>query len=263
VQIRREHKGALEVFPLGPKRQAAFLASGQVSGVAGGKRLDPSQLRRGEENSVAMTAGTAPGASNQGGGEGLVLVNPVLQKRAVPVAGIVQADILLEWRHNPSGRVLTCTVELAQDAQLRNVLARYNSANMSLLIKGMRPGVYHWRTSCDLDGQAQSSPVGRIVVADGRPPSRLPVLLGPANRSKLKTQTVDFLWDKADGAKFYVVQLSRDPNFKKMNEYLAKKGTGLRMNLKQKGTYYWRVYGVLGDSKEQRTPFSSVYSFTY
>lgn len=265
VKVRRLQKGNLEMFPLGPKRQASFLASGQISGVAGGVRLDPSQLQ------AKASAGSAGAGGDSVSGDPAAMTGPAriqlveaaINKRAQLVGNVVQADVLLEWRLVPTNRVVACAIDLAQDAQLQKVLARYTSNNMSLLIKGMRTGIYHWRAACDVDGENRASTVGKITITDGRAPSPLPVLVGPANNSAIRGASVDFMWNRAEGAQFYVLQLSRDAKFTKFNEYLAKQGTGLRMNLKVKGRYFWRVYGVTGSTKDKRTGFSQIWSFTF
>lgn len=258
VKIRRLEGSDRQIFPLGPRLQASFLANGKISGVAQGVRMDPAAPTSIAPNSsVAAQAPAAPS-----GPPGLQLVQPLIVKKTQWAGGVSQIDVLLEWRLNPTNRLVPCDIELAADATLKKVLARYQSGNMSLLLKGMRPGIYHWRANCQVDGSPQATPVGKIQVADGRASGAVPMLLTPQNGSRIKGPSVDFTWERVENSKFYVLQLSRDRQFGKFNEYLARQGTGLRMNLKVKGNYFWRVYGV-GESKDKRTGFSPVWQFSH
>jgi hypothetical protein len=252
VKLSREHSSGLESRDIGPKRQASFLANGSMSGSVGAVRLPP--------KSVATSSSAPPPAAAPV--EDIPGLSILMPQMALKTEGST-IDVLLEWRFNPGARVIPCDIEMAADAELTKPLAKYQSADMRLLLKGMRPGIYFWRVSCAVDGTQQTSSTAKIQVQDGRKSAAIPILQAPANRAKISNSSVVYQWERVDSARSYVLQLSRDPKFTKMNEYYARSGTALKMNLKKRGVYYWRVYGITGTTKADRTGFSATYSFTY
>lgn len=264
VRIRHTLNGTETVRDIGPQRQASFLANGQVSGAIGAFRGGNAPPSGGPSAFPAAPLGSnsdvaAPAPSGMDGAPGLTIVNPNILMKTEGAT----IDVMLEWRLNPGNRVVPCNIEMAADPQMQRILATYKSSDMRLMLKGMRPGIYYWRVGCDVVGSPMKTNVAKVQVQDGRRSAPIPILLSPPNKARVTGGAVTYTWEKVDGATQYVLELSRDPKFTKSNEYLVKQGTGIRMNLKKRGTYYWRVYGVTGDTKDKRTGFSAISSFTF
>lgn len=235
---------------IGPKRQASFLANGKISGVAGAFRGSNARSNSGGQHRDAPADGPP----------GLSITTPHMNVHA---PGNQPVDVLLEWQLHPGARIVPCDIDMAADEGITKILAKYQSNEMRLMLKGMRPGLYFWRVGCNVDGKRLSTAAAKVVVSDGRRSASVPILLLPPNRHAIQDSSVVYQWERVEGAKYYVLQLSLDPKFQRFNEYLAKQGTGLKMNLKKKGKYFWRVYGIIGETKNDRTAYSTIWSFTF
>lgn len=243
LRITRRYGSDEEARNIAPRKEVFFLASGRFSGSKG---VDPGQM--------AKPMGGA------GSTETIDIEKKLLVAKTPWFELQNTVDLTINWRLYPVNRLVPCKVELSVDPQMGSLLATYQSAKMSLFLKGIQPAVYYWRARCEASGSEIVSPITKIQVIDGKKSPPVPVLTAPGDGQQAGSP-VEFRWQDIEGAKAYVLQLSRFKDFRSGKPYNAK-SPGLNMNLKKKGTYYWRVFGV-GGVKKLRTAVSPVRSFKF
>ena len=85
-------------------------------------------------------------------------------------------------------------------------------------------------------------------------------LVAPRNFAFLQESTFNFTWSSVEGASEYQIQVAR-PKFSSPLEIVVDtiiKKVNLRLTLKDKIQYQWRVRGI---NKHNKTPYSPVYNF--
>ncbi len=249
LRITRRYGPDKEERRVAPRKEVYFLASGQFSDSKGVRPKQAAQPKPKAEPRGRVSSTE------------LIKIEKALLAAKTPWFTLGNTvDLTINWQLSPVNRLVPCTVELSVDPTMGSLLATYQSARMSLFLKGVQPATYYWRARCEVDGNKVASPVAKIQVVDGKKNPPVPELTSPDEGQKTSSP-VQFRWNKIKGAKGYVLQFSQFRDFRDAKLYNAK-NPGLNMNLKKKGTYYWRVVGV-SDVKELKTGASLARSFKF
>ncbi len=137
-------------------------------------------------------------------------------------------------------------VQLARDAQLREVVAQASGREPQVRLPGVSDGEYWLRVNAvDERALLGYDSVQRVRVALLPEP---PVLAEPGADSKLSGEQADLVWEATDVASNFRLQLASDAAFANIVREVSVVGAGRhRAEALAAGRYFWRVATVRGD----------------
>ncbi len=139
----------------------------------------------------------------------------------------------------------TFKFELAEDATFAKVVKSQNSTATSCTVDFGTLALdktYYWRVTASKTGYSDKTSETRTVKSPLPEPLNAVTLVSPANGAKA-AMSQEFVWDAADPADRYILEISRDANFASANT-ITTTNTRATVDLSEydrESTYYWRV----------------------
>jgi hypothetical protein len=197
--------------------------------------------------SVAIPAGF--GAAAKASGE-VTLPEPLLPPIAISELPSITTKTISELAFTASPLAKAYRVQVASDADFKNVLSEMLTANASVTLSSKHDGPHHVRVKALSANLVEGNTAQTLVNVAARPvpPSGASP---PSNTSKYAPE-VALTWLDQAGLK-YRVQLSQDESFAKttFDNIIATASTTVRLN---PGLNYWRIASI--EPSQKQGPFS-------
>jgi len=149
-------------------------------------------------------------------------------------------------------------LEIAEDKNFRKILQTLGNLDSSATVP-LNAGLWHWRISQGNDTLTS----GRMSVVEAAAPTLLSPMMGGTAQVPVRYagQEVQFRWAEVPDASYYLLNVSRTPEFIAPEINLRVQTTSYVNSDIDAGTWYWRVQPVFSSSYEGEARFSPVSSF--
>lgn len=136
-------------------------------------------------------------------------------------------------------------IRLYRDEALTDLALETKFEGTSYTWEGANPGSYYWQYAVidHWDRQSPFSDPSRLTVTgDFVAPAERPRLLSPIRAQEVKDEEISFRWRESEGAKDYVLEVSRQEDFRQLIEQKTVKDDELEIKTPpEPGLYYWRL----------------------
>ncbi len=140
--------------------------------------------------------------------------------------------------------------EISKHSDFQDVLYREKTTEHFVILKQeLSPAKYFWRVKGDFENEWISSEVRSLVAISGEKIK----LLTPLKQEIYEVGFVEFSWSEVDSTLRYVLELSKDPNFKKNVLSFNVEKNFLSLPIQEAGKYFWRVR--LADSTSKKLSY--------
>jgi len=149
-------------------------------------------------------------------------------------------------------------LEIAEDKSFRKIIQTLDNLDSSA-IASLNAGIWHWR----LLHENNTLALGRVSVIEAAAPTLYtPMASGSAQVPvKYAGQEVQFRWAEVPDAAYYMLNISKSPEFNAPEINLQVQTTSYINSDIDVGTWYWRVQPVFSTSYEGEARFSQTSSF--
>lgn len=152
-------------------------------------------------------------------------------------------SVLLRWSSVTNAASYRVQISTRRDfgQVLRDVA---NVANTQLQVDNLSGGiVYYWRVrAVNVAGLSEFSEVWEFKTRTPQVAPTTPVLSTPVQNAVLATGKILFSWQPPADAEAYHLQIAKDPQFSTpITDTKDLPGNSLEIEIKDPGTYYWRV----------------------
>ena len=165
-------------------------------------------------------------------------------------------EITFSWNRENLKSDEYLRLETAADRNFTRIVHTYDNLYAGAKA-ALDTGLWYWRLS-DRNHILASS---QITVADGTGPT----LISPVKDSLFRYQTIlpqmRFHWSEAEGASYYIVEVSKTTDFTNPEIRIHAAVSFLADSSLGQGTWYWRVMPVFPPVYEGSAVFSSIASF--
>jgi len=128
--------------------------------------------------------------------------------------------------------------EISKNSDFQDVLYREKTTEHFVILKQeLNPAKYFWRVKGNFENESLSSEVRSLVAISGE---RIK-LLTPLKQEIYEVGFVEFSWSEVGSSLRYVLELSKDPRFKKDLLSLSVEKNFLSLPIQEPGKYFWRV----------------------
>ena len=165
----------------------------------------------------------------------------------------VTVDDPVNFRWSSSQSDAAYEVEIFSDATMKFVVSKNILKVNSLSIASLPAGNLWWRVKriypagfiyLDSPGDPAGFRLERNSKVRMKP---VPVYNGRVYATTL-SENVPLNWDAAKGSNGYIVEISKDREFKKIIDSVITNTTFLRVKVPPEGEYFWRIKAVYGDN---------------
>jgi len=149
-------------------------------------------------------------------------------------------------------------LEIAEDKNFKRIIQTVDNLDSSAIVS-LNAGLWHWRI---LYGNNTLSS-GRMSVVEAAAPTLLAPLTGGSAQVPVRYagQEVQFRWAEVPDASYYMLNVSRTPEFIAPEISLQVQTTSYVNSDIDAGTWYWRVQPVFSTAYEGEARFSQTSSF--
>jgi len=149
-------------------------------------------------------------------------------------------------------------LEVAEDKNFKKIIQTVNNLDSSAVVP-LNAGLWHWRLL--LGNNMLTS--GRMSVVEAAAPTLLAPMVGGSAQVPVRFagQEVQFRWAEVPDASYYLLNVSRTPEFNASEINVQVQTTSYINSDIEAGTWYWRVQPVFSSSYEGEARFSQVSSF--
>jgi len=149
-------------------------------------------------------------------------------------------------------------LEIAEDKYFKKIIQAVDNLDSSAIVS-LNTGLWHWRLLHGNDMLAS----GRMSVIEAAAPTLLAPMAGGSAHVPVRYagQEVQFRWAEVPDASYYMLNVSRTPEFNAPEINVQVQTTSYINSDIDAGTWYWRVQPVFSSSYEGETHFSQVSSF--
>jgi len=149
-------------------------------------------------------------------------------------------------------------LEVAEDKNFRRIIRTVDNLDSSAAVP-LNAGLWHWRLL--LGSNMLTS--GRMSVVEAVAPTLLAPMVGGSAQVPVRYagQEVQFRWAEVPDASYYLLNVSRTPEFNASEINVQVQTTSYVNSNIEAGTWYWRVQPVFSSSYEGTARFSQVSSF--
>lgn len=188
---------------------------------------------------------------------------PVLLTTDIKYFGPDAIPPKVRWTTVPEASKYVVEVSASQDFSEKQT---FETASSNIEYKEYYPGDFYVRVfgATDKGTLGESSKVGTMLIRARRPvlnPVEPKVVMGKTPEDPGDPQDFDVTWSEQKFAESYLVQVSKDPDFKDNTEVVARTPASV-LQVPQPGDFFWRVQGL--DSKGKPiTKFSEVGQINY
>jgi len=149
-------------------------------------------------------------------------------------------------------------LEVAEDKNFRKIIQTVDNLDSSAAVP-LNAGLWHWRLL--LGNNILTS--GRMSVVEAFAPTLLAPMVGGSTQVPVRYvgQEVQFRWAEVPDASYYLLNVSRTPEFNASEINVQVQTTSYVNSDIEAGTWYWRVQPVFSSSYEGTARFSQVSSF--
>ncbi|WP_461252111.1 hypothetical protein, partial [Treponema sp. R8-4-B8] len=149
-------------------------------------------------------------------------------------------------------------LEIAEDKYFKRIVQTVDNLDSSA-IASLNTGLWHWRLLHGNNALAS----GRMSVVEAAAPTLLAPMAGGSAQVPVRYagQEVQFRWAEVPDAAYYMLNVSRSPEFIAPEISLQVQTTSYINSDIDAGTWYWRVQPVFSSSYEGEARFSQTSSF--
>lgn len=188
-----------------------------------------------------------------------VIINP---KRTLLVP--TDKNPVLSWTKVPGAEQYV--VEISNDADFVGQKQIITATSNQLEYKDYYPANLHYRVFASTQKGTLGTPSepGILSVKARRPilyPTEKKVILGKSPEDPGDPQDFEVKWEGNNFAKKYVVEVAKDPKFRKKQRYIASVNNG-KVTVPEPGEYFWRVK-PLDERSRSLSTFSEIGNLSY
>jgi len=149
-------------------------------------------------------------------------------------------------------------LEIAEDKNFKKIIRTADNLDSSATVS-LNTGLWHWRLLYENNTLAS----GRVSVIEAAAPTLLAPMAGGSAQAPVRYagQEVQFRWAEVPDASYYMLNVSKSPEFIAPEISLQVQTTSYINSDIEAGTWYWRVQPVFSSSYEGEAHFSQVSSF--
>jgi len=187
------------------------------------------------------------------------LKSPEMNRRFI--AGRKGENINFNW--DVQGKFRDFKVDISDGRDFRKILYSINTGNLKKYFKLLKEGGYYWRVSAfNLQTRKREySPQLKFNVIYHKPVR----LVYPNNKDSFETVSgkadVSFKWEEDPLAQKYIFELSKKPDFSKIEKRVITELKNISSPGLTSGEYFWRIKSLMKTAGEDMTRSSSIGRF--